>query len=532
MDVLLVIGPAANPDGIKTATFSPADRVVIFPLTSRDSLVRLCAERIRSRGASVETVPGGERVHAAAAGMRERFLRFVADLPEQAGLHGRFALDDAASLWWFSLVAEKNTLKSSAFNSLCQMDALVLLIRERGIRRIVWHADRGPLERALRGYADGCGLGFHCGEPSCLRAVAGGRIGALAKAVCHMLFFAAKQVVFAFRVRRVMRQHPMDFGEESLPVVAYYPFFDMEQARQGRFLHRHCAALQEALRAAGRRIQWLVLAVEGGPVPLGESLEYADRFAGNGVRLHFLEEFLHPGAHVAAVGRMLRYALRFLAAEPAIEAAHRFDDYNFYELFRRDWTASFAGKVGLMGLLYYESFKAFLRRTRGGRCLYFLENQAWERALLSAGKAVGSSASFYGHQFGTISPLFLNFFSHPSEFSGEGPYPMPRPHRILCNGRESRSRFMESGWPDADLPVVEAIRYLYLKRWLGSRPEKGPRAVLVLLSIGFDEGLALVSAAHEALRGVPDVEVRIRPHPIAPFDRILAVLGFSKGRPP
>lgn len=541
MNVLLIIDSEISPSQLRVLKARAGDRVCLFPLTSQQKLLEDSRRELINMGCLVEMAPAAALVDEAALRLRLDYLRWVGDLPKTAAgggpdLRELFAVDPHASLWWFSLVAEKSPLKSNAFNTLAQLEAIARLARSSGAQKLAYSLGHAPLRQALRRLALDRELEFISLGPSPARRLRdtvfdwpGTRlvVGAL-----RASWYAMRTVSRGVLLRSVVDVfQAREAADRELLVVAYWPFFDQEAARRGIFRHRQAGSLIESLQASGRKVSWCLIWNSAGVDSLAQAIGQARRLS-RGNRLIFPETELGLRGLFGAALVWLRCAWRFYRAEKTIARAHSLQGMAFYELFRDDWYSSFAGVTGCIGLLHYASFQALFKKLRVETCLYYCEMLEWEKALLCAAKAQGRPRLMFGYQSGTVSPMLLNYFHVPAEIVAGGRYAMPRPHRILCNGELNRRRLAESGWNERDLVVVEAIRYDHVRKsLLGPRAAK-QKLVLVVFSAGIVESGAELAVVYQALHDLPQVEVRLRSHPGMPLRHLLRQGGFPPDSPP
>src|SRR3989338_4338778 len=107
MNILFVFDPFLNTDKISQSSFGPGDEVYLFPLTSMRSVTNALAEKINRTPAHIaEIIQTAHAVNLAADRLREKYIRFIAEIPhrvnvENKGLKEFFAIDEYATLWWF-----------------------------------------------------------------------------------------------------------------------------------------------------------------------------------------------------------------------------------------------------------------------------------------------------------------------------------------------------------------------------------------------------------------------------------------------
>ena len=535
MNVLFIFDDSIDIYRMGDLKISPGDKVYLFSLTSKaavnEGVTKICLEA----GCRTESVDTANNINLSADKLRDRYIKFIAELPDKVRWHGKnlkeaFAIDKYATLWWFSLIAEKNTYKTDSFFRLVQMEAIVETIKAGQIGSILYGVDSKKLHRALSAYAakNNIRYGFLVimADKGWKSVVKNFEKALYLKHIAILAYFATQTFLRTFKIKHRLARLKRKKYDNSITVVTYYPNIDVASAKKGVFKNRFWAGLQESLEREGPNITWIAMYVQNNSVSFEDSIGYAEDFIKRGQAIFFMEEFNSILIQLKALWRSILKSFRFLNMEGVIRDAHIFDEYNFYELFRDDWYASFAGSTGYAGMMYYMIFSSILSKIDSQKCLYPCEMHAWEKALLFAREAVKRDERMYSYQSGTISRMLLNYFNHPSEVSDKGPYPIPRPDGVICNGDVPFRYMVESGWPVKDVLVGEAIRYSHLKAPMkNSYPKK--RIVLLALSISPEESNAILTLANEALKDLRDVEVWIKPHPFLNIEKVLKIAGLS-----
>jgi len=498
------------------------DSIYLFPLTSKISIVKAIVERMQNAGCNVEIIQTAKIINLAADKLRSQYIRFIAKLPQMVKYNGKnlkeiFAVDDFATLWWFSLISEKNTFKSNSFNKLVQLDSIVDVIKRQNIRRILFGCKCEKLKNALSEYSSKNSISF---EVLRVRQTRGIKRHILEiqnmfyiKHISILLYQAMRFCLRIWKIKKKLISLTRIPANKSLMIITYYPNIDISLAQRGIFKNKYYSHIQEALQDKKQNITWVAMYVQNSAIPFEEALSYAKRFIKNGCTIFFLDEFASLSIQVKALLTMLKNCISFLKLERAICQAHTFDDYNFYAIFRDDWYSSFFGSTGYSGLLYYHAFKSLLCEIKARKCLYCCEMHAWEKALISARDAIGSTLPLLAYQHATISEMLLNYFNDQNEIRGGGSFAMPKPDKVVCNGSLSYNYMRESGWPDGRLKVVEAIRLNHLKEVIDKPIREKENIILYASSINFVESSAILSVVCEAFTESNMIELWIKFHP-------------------
>lgn len=541
MKILFVFDCFVDIERVILSSINTNDIVYLFPLTSRRSITVTIEERIKSLGCNVETIQVARAVNSAADKLRDKYIQFIAEIPERVQHKGRnlkefFAIDEYTSLWWFSLISEKNTFKSDAFNRLAQLDSIVEVIKRDKVERIIFGCESRKLENTLLEYSHTNHIELEILPTKCrhnlkMRV----RISQKLLYLKHSLLLINSVIHTLFRTQAIKKKigslKRIIPQNDNPPLLFFSPYANIDEslARKAIFKNKLYIHLQEALENSKQNIIWIAMYVYSNNISFKKSLEYAEQFIKNGYIIFFLEEFISLGAQIKALFVILRSGFKFLVLEKNIYAAHDFGDYNIYSLFKDDWYSSFVGETGYQGVIYYYMFRNLLKRLKVKKCLYLCEMHAWEKALISARDALGIKTYLFGYQPGTISRMYLNYFNHPLELSGKGRYPISRPDKIICNGNIPYVYMKESGWAEEKLSIVEAIRYSYLKKYLNLKSVgKKQNIILLAFSISLEESSSILNIVYEAFKDSKDIEIWLRPHPFLRLESVFELSGIHE----
>ena len=518
--------------------FGKGDTIYLFPLTSKYSLRDAVIEKLKSTGCDIQTLPSSQLINASASGLRQEYLRFVAEFPGKVQREGRdlkeiFAIDGYVSLWWFSLIAEKNTFKSDSFNRLSQLDSIISVTKRERIEKIIFGCRSGKLKDALGEYLCKNDIKFQDLPTNRVRSlkmrVKGYQKFLYLKHIVILVYIAIRTLLRTRLMKRRIGFLNRSISKKINPLLFLtpYPNIDESLAKEGVFKNRSYVHLQEALEERNRDIVWIAMYENYTAISFKKSLEYAKRFIENGYTIFFLEEFNSFGKQIKAFFGVIKSGFKFLKLKKDIYRAHSFRDYNIYPIFKDDWHSSFIGVTGYRGSIHYYMFKSMLNQIKAEICLYHCEMLEWEKALISARDASGIKIALYGYQSAGVSKMLLNYFNHSREISNSGSYCLPQPDKIICNGRMPYARMKESGWPEEKLLIAEALRYNYIKKTMRQKWNGKKDIVALAFSINVIESSSILNVVCNSLKDVKDIEVWLKPHPALNIEQVLTLSGIS-----
>jgi surface carbohydrate biosynthesis protein (TIGR04326 family) len=314
-------------------------------------------------GRSVQILDAARGVDAAVETLRGRLGPWSEELGYRS-VAGRslqewlMAPGGETSAWWFTLLSEKNPLKTDVFLKIAQLNAMDALLSSRDYGFcLVASTDRdwgkAVVSAAVRHSVsvrrlDSSGPpGWRARGKAFLRRA--GPWGDFSMGLVRLGSF----VVRGARARWVMgalpkrKRHPL-----SLLFVTYFPVINRSAAEKGEFLNRFSGPLQDLLRGQGRQVNWLLMAAPYDGFGFGAALKMGQFFAKAGEAIFFLEEFFGPKQMWACVRSWAKLMWVYTRIKRSIEAGFWSDGLAVPEadpLLARLWRRSTLGDVGVEG---------------------------------------------------------------------------------------------------------------------------------------------------------------------------------------
>ncbi len=515
--------------------------VHLFPLTGDWDVIDRIKAYCDATGRSVRVLDAARSVDVAVETLRKRVGPWSENLGRRS-VAGRSLREwlmtpgGETSAWWFTLLSEKNPLKTDVFLKIAQLNAVDDLLSsceygfclvastDRGWGKAVASAASRHSVPARRLCSFGP-LGWRARGKDFLKWA--GPWGDISMGLFRLSSFAvrgvlARWVMGAFPKRK---RHPL-----SLLCVTYFPALDRSAAETGEFVNRFSGPLQDFLRRQGRQVNWLLMAVPYDGFGFAAALKMGRFFASVGEAIFFLEEFFGPKQMWACVRSWAKLMWVYRRITRSVGARFWSGGLAVPEadpLLARLWRRSTLGDVGVEGVAFLECFKgAFNGFSDATACLYFLEMQAWEKAL-NAARRGHTKAVTIGFQHSAFSKNHFSHFHTAGEISSRGqPGGLPLPDVLGCNGDVSRKIFVEQG--HVRVRCLEALRHFHLMRPPEGIVEKKKPPVLLLIGASDKEGMkSLLSMAIQAFPHPAKFEVWVKPHPGGRLDKVLREMCFE-----
>jgi surface carbohydrate biosynthesis protein (TIGR04326 family) len=414
---------------------------------------------------SIASVPLHLEKHAES--IRDRYRMFIHALGEHR-IAGRRIVDhldrgDGFSLWWMTLVAEKNPFKSRRVYDCLRLIALEEMLLDREASTLTLVSPDRALAEAIGGLCTRRSMAFRWQR--CRAATRDSVLrrwySRLPSAVQGLL--SLRHIAMRCRLRP-LRRASWFADPDTVFFCSYFIHLDPALGPQGKFHSRQWERLPECLHQANRRTNWLQLFLFSTVVPdveTGRNWARAfNRDATHQGHHVFLESFLSWPVLLSAL-RSWWWLNRVRGRLSRVQTAFQLpgSDLSLWPVLRDEWRASLGGPVGMSNCLHLALFDAALGAVpRQQTGLYLYENHAWEKALLRAWRRYG-----HGRIIGvphSTAPFW--YLPHSVDPRPGGSCPEPMPDCWAINGAVARCEFLATGFAADKLVEVEALRYLDL----------------------------------------------------------------------
>ncbi len=398
--------------------------------------------------------------------IRARYLSIISALGRMeidgVPLHRCLQDDTGNNFWWMGLLAEKSPFKTpDLYRSLKMLTLEELLCSQRPAALSLYSEDCRLVE-AISALCKDLGIAIVIAHKPSLRAWISSP-KSLWEAGQWVAYLGA-HLIRRWPLRRLDKTQWRG-GQGAIFLCSYFAHLDSEAARDARFHSRQWSSLPEMLMREGHYLNWLQNYWPSDAAPKARSgamLAKAFNLSKNGAGLHkFVDSFLSTKIIWKTIrsGLWLRRqasSLRDLSVEMQRSGLPAW----LWPILEPAWKNSITGRVAAANCLAVHLFDAALRdlpRQQGA--LYLFENQAWEKALLTAWRRHGHGP-IIGIIHATVPFWHLYYAEDPINISGPLDLRMPLPDAFAVNGEATRAALQSQGYQSAKLIPVEALRYL------------------------------------------------------------------------
>ena len=380
-------------------------------------------------------------------------------------------LNNNLSLWWLSLLQEKNVFsKSIEITNAIKTLATLEILKNYSFKEITLYSNNLLLKEVISGFAKNNGiklsiqknLFFTIREP--FEKIANSKYSFIFKG-------------FIWLLRYAFTRYPLKgLGVDSwintkgkITIVNYTQNLENQSKESQKFKSKYWSSLPNKLIEMKQDINWLNMYIKDKNLPT--SFVAKKKFKKYNFEKNHNHIFLDSFISIRLINRVFLKWIRFVFKVHPINVSKilpSIDNVNFYPFISIDWNNSFFGPSLVSNILYLELFnKAFKSLPKQSLLIYLYENISWEKAMIYSWKKYKHEQVIaYAHS--SIRFWDLRYFHSPN-FYNRTNVKEYSPSLIGVNGNLAKRSLLKGGCPRKMIIEVEALRYKYLN-FIDRRP--------------------------------------------------------------
>lgn len=521
-------------------------KIFLCPITTDQETISLLVKGFFSiKNCSFEILPYLEYFNKIAFSERNNFIHFIAEFAENprfgsVNFKEYFKYPHSSfSVWWLSLISEKNPLKSDSYHNLVKLLTILKFRKKYKCKNIILDIKSPELSYSIMHDSKN-------GQYDCDDFKKNYRM--MLQIVCFLLNFLKGikyyfNTIYKIFVATVVIKR-LNFRKEILKkvkylAITYFPLIDRESLKKKKFINKYYGLLQTALENRYKdKLIWLAMTSRIDDFSFKESIKLGRQINMWSYPLYFLEEWITLKDLFIVMIQYIYFTMKCILKMPYLSKKFEYSEngINIWKIFEDDWFSSFAGGTLMSGIFNFIAFRNISNMLKTGTVVtYLAENQAWERAMNFTFHD-NKSQKVIGILHTTVPLLFLTFFDSRDDLHKESEtgFTMPKPDYLACNGRIPLKLFRESGWERGRTLLWFAIRYQHLKKHLQKRIswENRQNKILVVLSGSVKGAKEFLCFIHQAFRDQTDYQIIIKGHYTLPAFSLIKHLDLDFDKDP
>jgi len=481
---------------------------------------------LRNKGIKWTEIPFLKEFEKNKNELKNTYLKWIAEISQKKIQNVRILdflkLDAKFSLWWTTLLAEKNPLKS---DSVC--NSLKLMLLEQLLIPFLPIIKKGYIISSSKSIGETV-RDFLSPIPTDFFSRETGVFWEIRKLVSQSTFLSGlyvfgREFYRTFLARKLLKP----LSTKKLSVMSYYPDFCKESMKAGRFVSKYWGKMLTDVIENESGCNHLLFFAANSEVSFSEAVEQVSFFQNHNASNNFylLEQFNKFSDLISIFFVFLKFAKKFSCVIDSSLFCMRNSKLNLLKIHRDDLKISLQGSELANSLIRFNKFERFFQHIgKDSVFLYLMEMQGWETIANYCFKKHHGACSI-GVIHATVKNMMLNYFNDQEAYF-ETDYPLPTPNKICCNTCDSLGYFKSQGFQN--LLKVEAQRFSYLVSFQDKlRKMTSENILLVATSINRQESEALLQMLAKAnIRArLPFSKIIVKGHPDLPLGPIIEKIG-------
>jgi surface carbohydrate biosynthesis protein (TIGR04326 family) len=372
------------------------------------------------------------------------------------------------SYWWMTIPSEYSFSTTSIAYATLRLWALVQIADAHHVEELRVHGADADLEETLTLWCKktGCQITFIRGhgpnnDESQIQT-ASSHIKRRLPPLISGLGYLVHQYLRYFTWRR-HKLSSETTDDPAFTVVDYFANLDVEVAQKGIYASNYWGPLTQILPQLGTSVRWIHIDAKSAALPDVRSARAAirglnrDDSSSRHVLIH--DYFTLRVAFKSAVQylRIRKITKQFATRISWVDTVSGLD---LYPLVRSCLHSDFRGSGAVSNALWISLFEEALpSQPTQGSCIYLMENQPWELALLHARMTQGRGLNI-GVAHVPVRTWDLRYAMGSSGISAENGRTLPTASRVAVIDPKSEAVMLTNGLEPSAISKVEALRFL------------------------------------------------------------------------
>jgi len=459
--------------------------------------------------------------------LREQYLRHIYDIGNvkvnNKSLIEHLEIERGFSLWWMSLLAEKNYLKSKSIFNCIRLLALRGLFLKFKPKSILLVSADSILPVAIHSLCDSLNISFSLNKKDItsqkwsLKKIRK-KIPVLLKAPMFLIYYTFKR----WPLRRIKSNYWFS-GKNSIFIFSYFIHLNKESCSKGNFFSHQWETLPKLLLSKGINVNWIHHFLFSPVVPnTSTGIKWIKSFnkESNNQGFHqFLDSFLSFKIIIIVLIRWFKCV--YISGSINKKLNRQLIKYPIKYLWpflKEDWKRSIYGDVVMENLIWLSLFDKAIGSIPNQKIgLYLCENQGWERAFIHYWKKY-KHGELIAVPHSVIRYWDLRYFNDPKVWISNHTLAQPLPNKIALNGESAWSTYKNANQPMDRMVKVEALRYINIFNKKGKRKKSITKNLLILGDYDREmtaRGLHLINSIDKSI--ILKYKIFFKSHPATPI---------------
>jgi len=403
--------------------------------------------------------------------IKEQYLEFIHDLGEfvyqNRKIREYFQINEGPSLWWMSLLAEKNPWKSPSIMESIRILALEKIIINKSPTKLILKLDNRNVAKILQELCIKLDINY-CWQPN-KRFFIKNKFSYIICSSMISKFIGFAYICYYFFSRRELYKKTnknINLNDNSIFFSSYFYNLDMQMAERGEYYSRQWGELPSYINKLGKDTYHLENYLKDPQIQSPKNAKKIIKLLNEseGKNMHtFLDSHLSLRLFWNLIIEYIKLVTKHINSKKIQKAFKvKNSQINLWPIIKDDWYSSLHGKNAAANLIWIKLFNKHLNEMPFQKMGFYLcENMGWERALVHAWKN-NNHGSLIAVPHSTIRFWDLRYFSDCRINKYPLKYSIPVPDYYALNGEMAWNSFINNQYNENSLLKSEALRYQFL----------------------------------------------------------------------
>jgi surface carbohydrate biosynthesis protein (TIGR04326 family) len=461
---------------------------------------------------------------------REKYLKLVYEIGS-LNINGKSVVEQLRiehdfSFWWLTLFGLRRWNDKSGTTDTIKLLALETELKRLGANQVVFAGANRQVEKCIRGLClkNSWTFTFHRPLTSAHHVTTQTKSAKdLVPNFLGAMFVLVRQLLSQGRIKKAA---PLNQTGNAALVIDYFNGFDHAASLRGEYVSRYWHKLPSLIQSIFQTITWFhVQDVGPNSLSLIDAQKHTEHLSSRPSVAH---EILETRISVKQLSRIIPSYVRLQISCFRLRGVkNKFklseSQINFWPIFKREWNDSLRGTTAIRNLITFYGVSEKIKHLPQQKvCLYLMENQPWEMALIHAWRSY-QSGKLVGIPHAAPKFWEMRRFVDPRSRIENGIGQFPQPDLVVSNSTIAKSDLLSNGVPLDNILDLEALAFQHIEPLMLNNNSKvvvsnSPPKISVLGDFNAEITDQLLSIFEHGVDS-SKYQCVFKPHPMCPVNK-------------
>ena len=461
---------------------------------------------------------------------REKYLKLVYEIGS-LNINGKSVVEQLRiehdfSFWWLTLFGLRRWNDKSGTTDTIKLLALETELKRLGANQVVFAGANRQVEKCIRGLClkNSWTFTFHRPLTSAHHVTTQTKSAKdLVPNFLGAMFVLVRQLLSQGRIKKAA---PLNQTGNAALVIDYFNGFDHAASLRGEYVSRYWHKLPSLIQSIFQTITWFhVQDVGPNSLSLIDAQKHTEHLSSRPSVAH---EILETRISVKQLSRIIPSYVRLQISCFRLRGVkNKFklseSQINFWPIFKREWNDSLRGTTAIRNLITFYGVSEKIKHLPQQKvCLFLMENQPWEMALIHAWRSY-QSGKLVGIPHAAPKFWEMRRFVDPRSRIENGIGQFPQPDLVVSNSTIAKSDLLSNGVPLDNILDLEALAFQHIEPLMLNNNSKvvvsnSPPKISVLGDFNAEITDQLLSIFEHGVDS-SKYQCVFKPHPMCPVNK-------------